>query len=139
MAYERVVERFLNAKHDHIAAYTVETRGHRRLQPDKDPMLLTALAYEIEDFLGSLPKKYRTAELRGRLIYEFLRQVPRRPRIFAKPNLPIPIAARMDGGNGPHLRDKNARVQRNRLDPSACSAGARSSLDHRRCCGTAQV
>jgi hypothetical protein len=103
MAYERVVERFLNTKHDHIAAYTVETRGHRRPQPDKDPTLLTALAYEIEDFLGSLPKNYRTAELRGRLIYEFLRRVPRT----------IPIAARMDGGNGPHLRNgKNARVQR---------------------------
>ena len=98
MAYERVVERFLNAKHDHIAAYTVETRGHRRPQPDKDLMLLTALAYEIEDFLGSLPKNYRTAELRGRLIYEVLRRVPRRLGIFAKPNLPIPIAARMDGG-----------------------------------------
>jgi len=76
MAYERVVKRFFNAKHDHIAAYTVETRGQRRPQPDKDPMLLTALEYEIEDFLGSLPKKYRTAELRGRLIYDFLRQVP---------------------------------------------------------------
>ena len=87
MAYERVVERFLNAKHDHIAAYTVETRGHRRLQPDKDPMLLTALAYEIEDFLGSLPKKYRTAELRGRLIYEFLRRVPRRLGIFRQAKL----------------------------------------------------
>jgi len=102
-------------------------------------MLLTALAYEIEDFLGSLPKKYRTAELRGRLIYEFLRQVPRRLRIFAKPNLPIPIAARMDGGNGPHLRDKNARVQRNRLDPSAGPPLVRRDRDLRRCCGTAQV
>ena len=76
MAYERLVQRFLNAKHDHIAAYAVERRGCIRCRPDKDLVLLTALAYEIEDFLRVLPREYRTANLRGRLIYDFLRQIP---------------------------------------------------------------
>ena len=76
MAYEQLVQRFLNAKHDHIAAYAVETRGHKRKRPDKDFVLLMALAYEVEDFLRCLPSEYRTAELRGRMIYDFLRQVP---------------------------------------------------------------
>ena len=76
MAYGRLVKRFLNAKHDHMAAYALEMRGRIRRRPDKDLVLLTALAYEVEDFLRSLPRECRTAELRGRLIYDFLRQVP---------------------------------------------------------------
>ena len=76
MAHERLVQRFLNAKHDHIAAYAVERRGCIRCRPDKDLVLLTALAYEVEDFLRGLPSECRTADLRGRLIYDFLRQIP---------------------------------------------------------------